>query len=64
MTHADASETAQQLIGANQYRPCSVLGQDIGRIIGIDDRIAWPGDDVVGLSPNTDFLPLYPDASD
>ena len=64
MTHAAASVSAQQPIGANQYRPHSVLGQDIERINGFDHRVTWRGDDVIGLSPNTDFLPFCPDAPD
>lgn len=28
----------------------------------VDYEITWCGDDVVGITPNTDFLPFYPDA--
>ncbi len=29
--------------------------------LGTKYEIAWRGDDVVGISPNTEFLPFYPD---
>ena len=31
---------------------------------GVDYRITWRGDDVIGISPNTDFLPFYPTMSE
>ena len=31
---------------------------------GINYRITWRGDDVVGIAPNTDFLPFYATASE
>ena len=27
---------------------------------GIDFAIDWRGDEIIGIQPNTDFLPLYP----
>lgn len=30
---------------------------------GVDYRFTWRGDDVIGLAPNTDYLPFYPTAS-
>jgi len=31
---------------------------------GVNYRITWRGDDVIGLTPQTDFLPFYPTASE
>ena len=31
---------------------------------GVDYRITWRGDDVIGIAPNTDFLPFYPTMSE
>ena len=31
---------------------------------GVDYRITWRGDDVIGIAPNTDFLPFYATASE
>ena len=28
---------------------------------GVEYRIKWRGDDVLGIAPNTDFLPFYRD---
>ena len=30
---------------------------------GVEYRIDWRGDDIVGIAPNTDFLPFYPTAT-
>lgn len=30
------------------------------RIDGVDYRVGWRGDEIVGISPNTDWLPFYP----
>ena len=30
---------------------------------GVEYRIEWRGDDVTGITPNTDFLPFYPTAA-
>ena len=30
---------------------------------GVEYRIEWRGDDVTGITPNTDFLPFYPTAT-
>ena len=31
---------------------------------GVNYRITWRGDDVIGITPHTDFLPFYPPASE
>ena len=36
---------------------------DTELIDGVDYEVSWQGDDVTGISPNTDFLPFYPTAS-
>ena len=30
--------------------------------LGAEYEIVWRGDDVVGVRPNTDFYPFYPNA--
>ena len=34
----------------------------VERTDGVDYEFTWRGDEIVGLSPNTDFFPFYPDA--
>lgn len=36
----------------------------VERTDGVDYRINWRGDEIVGITPNTDFLPFYPTARD
>jgi hypothetical protein len=36
----------------------------VERIAGVDYSLTWKGDGIVGLTPNSDFMPLYPTAKD
>lgn len=36
--------------------------KSIERIAGVDYSLTWKGDAIVGISPNSDFMPLYPTA--
>lgn len=32
----------------------------VERIAGVDYSLTWRGDEIVSLTPNSDFMPLYP----
>ncbi len=34
---------------------------DIERTDNVDYAITWRGDEIIGISPNSDFYPFYPD---
>ena len=38
------------------------VSTEIERTDGVDYSITWRGDEIIGISPNSDFLPFYPDA--
>jgi hypothetical protein len=38
--------------------------KSIERIAGVDYALTWKGDGIAGISPNSDFFPLYPTAAD
>ncbi|MFZ2654115.1 MAG: hypothetical protein WAX69_04320 [Victivallales bacterium] len=40
------------------------VSTEIERTDGVDYSITWRGDEIIGISPNSDFLPFYPDAFD
>ncbi|MFN8009428.1 MAG: hypothetical protein U0V70_20830 [Terriglobia bacterium] len=63
-------------IGSFAYIPRDVLPEpvllqyglpvrrQIERIAGVDYTLTWKGNRVIGITPNSDFLPLYPTAVD
>ena len=38
--------------------------KEVERIAGVDYTLSWKGNGIIGISPNSDFLPLYPTATD
>jgi hypothetical protein len=36
------------------------VSTQVERTDGVDYAITWRGDEVIGISPNSDFLPFYP----
>jgi hypothetical protein len=38
--------------------------KEVERIAGVDYTLTWKGNGIAGISPNSDFLPLYPTAAD
>jgi DUF1680 family protein len=38
--------------------------KEIEKIANVDYSLTWRGDEVLGISPNSDFLPFYPTAAD
>ncbi len=37
------------------------ISADIERTDNVDYAITWRGDEIIGISPNSDFYPFYPD---
>jgi hypothetical protein len=40
------------------------LRKSVERVAGKDYTLTWKGDGIIGISPNVDFLPMYPTARD
>jgi hypothetical protein len=38
--------------------------KEVERIAGVDYTLRWRGDDIVGITPNSNFFPFYPTATD